>query len=54
MSTTLFGHHAVYIWSAYGLSLAILSWTALKPWLRERRLRRQLRDRLRHQEHLSS
>lgn len=44
MKEVLFGAHAVYIWSAYGISLIILLWTALTPWLRQRQLSRRWRQ----------
>ena len=46
--------HAVFIWSAYGLSMVILVWTAVRPLLRERKLRRMLKAALRREEQNSS
>jgi heme exporter protein D len=32
------GKHAPYVWSAYGVTFAIVLWNILQPWLRRRRL----------------
>lgn len=39
------GGYAFYVWSAYGLSLVILTLNAVLPGRRERRLLRQLARR---------
>jgi len=41
----LFGEHAVFIWSAYGITLAVLGWTALAPILRRRQVENAERRR---------
>ncbi len=45
MNMNLFGEHAVFIWSAYGITLLILGWTALVPVVRRRRLENAERRR---------
>lgn len=50
MNEGLFGDHAIFIWSAYAISLVVLIWTALRPLLRERKLRRMLQLAARHEE----
>jgi heme exporter protein D len=32
------GRHAPYVWSAYGLTFAIVLWNVLQPWRRRRAL----------------
>lgn len=32
------GHHGPYVWSAYGLTFAIVLWNVLQPWRRRRQL----------------
>ena len=39
------GGYAIYVWSAYGLTLVVLGWNALAPGRRERALERQLAAR---------
>jgi heme exporter protein D len=31
------GRHGPYVWSAYGLSFAIILWNVVQPWLTRRR-----------------
>ncbi len=40
------GGHGPYVWSAYGVSLAIMVWLALAPLRRQRILLAELRARL--------
>lgn len=42
--------HAVFIWTSYGISLVVLLWTAIRPLLKERKLRRMLKAALRREE----
>lgn len=35
------GRHGPYVWSAYGLTLAIVLWNILQPWRQRRRLLRE-------------
>ena len=39
------GGYAIYVWTAYGLSAAILLLNVLLPLAREKRLLRELRER---------
>jgi heme exporter protein D len=39
------GGYAFYVWSAYGLTLVVLGGALLAPWLRYRRLRREVTRR---------
>lgn len=39
------GGYAFYVWTAYGLTLVVLSMAVLAPWRRHRRLRRELARR---------
>jgi len=50
MSMFSFGKDSTFIWASYAISMVILIWTALRPLLRERSLRRMLRNALRQQE----
>lgn len=45
--------HATFIWTAYGLSMVILIWTAVRPLLRERKLRRLLKAAQNREENMS-
>jgi heme exporter protein CcmD len=36
--------YAVFIWSSYGLTLAVLLWNAFAPRLRRRELKRRLSE----------
>ena len=38
------GGYAFYVWSAVGVTLAVLAWNAVLPGLRERRLLRRLKQ----------
>ena len=40
------GGHGPYVWSAYGLSLAIMAWLAIAPLWRQRTILSELRLRL--------
>ncbi|MBV7483595.1 heme exporter protein CcmD [Bordetella sp. BOR01] len=44
------GNHGVYVWSAYGLCLALLAWNALLPMLARRRYLKSLARRLRRED----
>lgn len=35
------GHHGPYVWSAWGLTFAIVLWNILQPWHTRRRLLRE-------------
>lgn len=35
------GHHAPYVWSAYGVTFLIVAWNVLQPWQQRRRLLRE-------------
>jgi len=35
------GRHAPYVWSAYGLTFAIVLWNVAQPWRQRRRLLRE-------------
>lgn len=41
------GGYAAYVWSAYGITLAVLAWLVISPLLRQRRLKRDLARRQR-------
>ena len=43
------GNHGAYVWSAYGLCLALLAWNALLPLRARRRYLRSLARRLRRE-----
>lgn len=38
------GHHGLYIWSAYGLSLLVVAANVLQPIFKKRQLIKQLRQ----------
>ncbi|MDB5988216.1 MAG: heme exporter protein CcmD [Nevskia sp.] len=38
--------YALYVWSSYGLTLAVLMWNLLAPYLRRNELRRHLSEPL--------
>ena len=44
------GGYAFYVWSSYGLSLAVLAGVLLAFWLRHRRLQQELARRVRRQQ----
>jgi heme exporter protein D len=46
------GGYALYVWSSYGLTLLVLAAVVTAPWLRHRRLLRELarRERLEQRE----
>ena len=37
------GKHGIYVWSSFGLSLALLFLCVLLPWLKLKRTRKQLK-----------
>lgn len=41
--------YAPYVWSAFAVFLAVFAWDVLAPWLRLRRLRREIVLRARRQ-----
>jgi heme exporter protein D len=41
------GRHAPYVWSAYGLTFAIVLWNVLQPWQTRRQLLREQAAQLR-------
>lgn len=43
------GGHGAYVWSAYGLGLALLAWNAAHPVLARRRYLKTLARRLRRE-----
>ncbi|MBO9356418.1 heme exporter protein CcmD [Bordetella petrii] len=43
------GSHGAYVWSAYGLSLALLAWNAVLPLLARRRYLKLQARRLRRE-----
>lgn len=44
------GHHAPYVWSAYGVTFAIVVWNVLQPWRLRRRLLREQAALLRREQ----
>jgi heme exporter protein D len=44
------GHHGPYVWSAWGLTLAIVLWNILQPWRTRRRLLREQAALLRREQ----
>lgn len=36
--------YAVFIWSSYALTFAVLAWNTVAPWLRRNELKRHLAD----------
>lgn len=44
------GRHAPYVWSAYGVCLAVVVWNVLQPLLQRRRLIREQAAALRRAE----
>ena len=44
------GHHGPYVWSAWGLTLAIVAWNILQPWRMRRRLLREQAALLRREQ----
>lgn len=44
------GNHALYVWSAYGVTLAIVLWNVLQPWRQRRRLLREQAALLRREQ----
>lgn len=43
------GGYGTYVWPSYAVFVAALLWDALSPWLRTRRVQRELTLRLRRQ-----
>jgi len=43
------GNHGAYVWSAYGLCLALLAWNAVLPMLARRRYLKSMARRLRRE-----
>ncbi len=43
------GRHGLYVWPAFGLTLAVLGGLLLQGWLARRRLERTLRQRWRRE-----
>jgi heme exporter protein D len=43
------GRHAPYVWSAYGLTSAIVLWNVLQPWRTRRQLLREQAAQLRRE-----
>lgn len=41
--------HGVFVWSAYAISLLIMAWLVLSPWIQQRRLRQQLQRQYRRE-----
>lgn len=35
--------YALYVWPAFAVTVVLMGWAALAPWLRHRRLRRAIR-----------
>lgn len=52
MSTTMMStilpelNYAPFVWSSYGVFAAVCAWQFLAPWMRRRRLVRQIREQL--------
>jgi heme exporter protein D len=44
------GRHGSYVWSAYGITFAIVAWNVLQPWLQRRRLMREQAALLRREQ----
>lgn len=44
------GHHGPYVWSAWGLTAAIVLWNILQPWRARRRLLREQAALLRREQ----
>lgn len=49
MSTLLEMTYAPYVWSSFGVFIVALAWDALAPWLRHRRVRRDILLRARRE-----
>ncbi len=39
-------NYASFVWSSYGVFAAVCAWQFLAPWIRRRRLTRQIREQL--------
>jgi heme exporter protein CcmD len=39
-------NYAPFVWSSYGVFAAVCAWQFLAPWIRRRRLIRQIREQL--------
>lgn len=44
------GHHGPYVWSAWGLTAAIVLWNVVQPWRQRRRLLREQAALLRREQ----
>lgn len=42
-------NYAAFVWSSYGVFTAVCAWQFLAPWIRRRRLVRQIREQLEEQ-----
>ena len=44
------GGYGFYVWTAYGLTLAVLGWLLILPFVRQRQLRREQQRQQRRQQ----